>query len=51
MNETLKLYIPANDYECNLIVKVCTLFVTIRLYRAIKLHNRIIFEKKKPSKV
>ena len=46
MHETLKLYIPYNDCECNLILKVCALFVNIRLYHEIKLHNRIIFNKK-----
>ena len=46
MHETLKLYIPDNDCECNLIFKVCALFVNIRLYNKIKLHNRIIFNKK-----
>ena len=25
MHETLQLYIPANDCECNLILKVCAL--------------------------
>ena len=46
MHETLKLYIPDNDCEYNLLLKVCTLFVNIRLYHEIKLHNRIIFNKK-----
>ena len=46
MHETLKLYIPDNDCEYNLILKVCFLFVNIRLYYEIKLHNRIIFNKK-----
>ena len=27
MHETLKLYIPDNDCECNRILKVCALFV------------------------
>ena len=26
---TLKLYISDNDYECNIILKVCTLFINI----------------------
>ena len=30
MHETLKLYIPDNDCECNLILKVCALFINIR---------------------
>ena len=52
MRETLKLYIPDNDCECNLILKVCALFINIRVYHDIKLHNRIIFNKKtKSSKV
>ena len=52
MHVTLKLYIPNNDSEYNLILKVCALFVNIRLYHEIKLHNRIIFNKKnKSSKV
>ena len=46
MHETIKLYIPDNDCECNLILKACSLFVNIRLYHEIKLHNRIIFYKK-----
>ena len=46
MHETLKLYIPDNDCESNLILKVCILFVNIRLYYKIKLHSRIIFNKK-----
>ena len=29
MHETLKLYIPDNDCECNLILKVCALFVNV----------------------
>ena len=43
-HETLKLYIPDNEF--NLILKVCALFVNIRLYHEIKLHNQIIFNKK-----
>ena len=50
MHETLKLYIPDNDCECNLILKVCALFVNIRLYHAIKLHKRIIFNQKQNLK-
>ena len=46
MRETLKWYIPDNDCECNLKLKVCALFVNIRFYHEIKLHNRIIFTKK-----
>ena len=46
MRETLKWYIPDNDCECNLILKVCALFVNIRFYHEIKLYNRIIFTKK-----
>ena len=46
IRETLKLYIPDNDCECNLILKGCALFVNIRLYHEIKLHNRIIFNNK-----
>ena len=46
MHETLKLYIPDNDCECNLILKMCALFVNIRLYHEIKLLKRIIFNQK-----
>ena len=46
IHEMIKLYIPYNDCECNLILKVCSIFVNIRLYHEIKLHNRIIFYKK-----
>ena len=46
MHETLTLYIPDNYCECNLILKVCDLFVNMRLYHEIKVHNRIIFNKK-----
>ena len=46
MHETLKLYIPDNDCECNRILKVCALFVNIRLYHEFKIHNRIKFSKK-----
>ena len=35
IRETLKLYIPYNDCECNLILKVCVLFVNNRLYHEI----------------
>ena len=47
MHEKLKLYIPDDDYECNLILKVCALFVNIRLHHEIKLNNRIILNKNK----
>ena len=45
IRETLKLYIPDNDCECNNILKVCAFFV-----HEIKLHNRIIFNKKQSTK-
>ena len=51
MHETLTFYIPDNYCECNLILKVCALFVNIRLYHEIKLPNRIIFNKKRNLKI
>ena len=51
MHETLKLYIPDNDCECNLILKVYALFVNIRVYNEIKLHNQIILNKKQKFKI
>ena len=36
--------------ECNLILKVCDLFVNIRLCHEIKLHNQNIFNKKQNLK-
>ena len=50
MHEMLKLYIPDNDCECNLILKVYALFVNIRVYNEIKLHNQIILNKKQKFK-
>ena len=45
MHNTLTLYISDNGCECNLISKVCALFINIILNYEIKLHNRIIFNK------
>ena len=51
MYEKLKLYIQDNSCECNLILKLCALFVNIRLDHEIKLHNRIIVNIKQKFKI
>ena len=51
MHETSKLYIQDYGCECNIIFKMGVLFVNIRLYHEIKLHNRIIFNIKQEYKI